>query len=661
MKIIRIFPKEESELIPGSSHFSKKLNFMILKDLMEEKQLNLHQPLLSVRRFSSTVTSETDYKRKIDNSLTRLPLSPAYKSELKSGPSRNAGNVPFVWEKAPGRPKDESKPKTSKTVEEPPITPNFPPGRVSKIKQQVTDMRIGSTVSNSQNVAYLDRKVTKCESSKEETKEKESYDSDDGGDAYLDAFDTLSRTESFFLSSSVSGLSGWDGQEGPPSRSFSRDQKACDFMIDRFLPAAKAMISQTPHYASKKVHVGQEQQKQKKKEVNKVNSRSLNQHRPKYLPLYTKVVDTEESDDCNVESENYSTTACGLFPRFCLLNPIPGLRMVDKVQRNVVHGMQAKSAASNIESTKEQTRTPCGKKSVESKSCFTEEKEILCLLVKSKHGIDPHHRGCSKLVSCESTQGDSSYESSMVEKTLYVDSAHKVKSQTNNIRGDSETLRKDNSIYKNRLVGSSLENSKGLDALDVKAASQPKSSESLDSPFLVCYENSNNDRQMEMTYHSKTIESKKQGLAKLGNQGSDLHKDFVVISSPKVVECKKIINSGSEEYRRVRISDILTQDTEVDLKNQPAAKSNDGKIDLERQCTMKLDLEEISDASYFGLPLVLPSLKAPSESWLKRTLPTISKKNIDTHSNLVANAPSRIFNTTSLCPKWETIVKSSKF
>ena len=50
---------------------------MMLKDLMEEKQLNLIQPLLSVRRFSSTFASETDHKGKSDNSLARLPLPPA--------------------------------------------------------------------------------------------------------------------------------------------------------------------------------------------------------------------------------------------------------------------------------------------------------------------------------------------------------------------------------------------------------------------------------------------------------------------------------------------------------------------------------------------------------------------------------------------------------
>ncbi|KAL5184154.1 hypothetical protein HKD37_17G047903 [Glycine soja] len=253
----------------------------MLKDLMEEKQLNLNQPLLSMRSFSSTLASKTDHKGKSDNSLARLPLPPAYKSELNSVPERNVGNVPFVWEKAPGRPKEESKLQTQ-DFEKPPFTSNFPLGR----QQSLAETRTGSTLSNSQSVASLDKKATKH--SKAETREKESSGSNDGDEAYEDARDSLSRTESFFMSCSVSGLSGWDEQE----------------------------------------------------------------HRPKALPHYTQDIDGEESDDYS-EYENYTTTTCGLFPRFCLLNPMPGLRMVDRVPTNAAHGMQAKSVASHIGSSKE--------------------------------------------------------------------------------------------------------------------------------------------------------------------------------------------------------------------------------------------------------------------------------------------------------------------
>ncbi|KAL9322379.1 hypothetical protein ACSQ67_010432 [Phaseolus vulgaris] len=533
---------------------------MILKDLMEEKQLNFNQPLLSVRRFSSTVANETDRRSKTNNSLARLPRPPTYQSELKSVPVRNGGTVPFVWEKAPGKPKDESQLQAQAAEQPPFVTP--PLGRVSEIKQQsVSEMRTGSTLSNSKRVASLDKRVAKY--SKEENMEKKSSYSDDGGESYKDAHDTLSRSESFFVSCRVTG---WEEQEAQSYGSFSSDhQQARDFRIDRFLPAAKASASGASHYVYKKAFVGQEQQKQKKREENEESSHPLNQHRPKALRNYIQDIDREESenesDDCN-EFERYTTTTCGLFPRFCLLNPIPGLRM-DKVQRNAAHRMQAKSGASHIGSTKGQLRTTCG---------FTEEKEILDILVKSKHGTDPNQRGCSKIVSCESTQHDD-YESQVHEKTMYVDSVHKVTSETSTIGGDYETSRRDSGVYNNLSVDSSC----------------------------------------------------------------------------KMIGCKEI-NSESQGYSRRKNSNSLNQNSEVDLKSQLSAKwvdkecsldsskvRNDGKIDLESQRFTKSGHQETSGASCFGLPTVLPSLKAPSESWLKRTLPTISKKNMTSGSSLIAN------------------------
>ncbi|WVY99332.1 hypothetical protein V8G54_025402 [Vigna mungo] len=496
---------------------------MILKDLMEEKQLNFNQPLLSVRRFSSTGANEGDRRSKTDYSLARLPPPLAYHSELKSVPVRNAGTVPFVWEKAPGKPKDETKLQTQAAEQ--------PLGRVSEIKQQsVTEMRTGSSFfSNSQRVASFNKRVAKY--SKDGNTEKESSYSDDGDESYKDALDTLSRSESFFTSCSLSGLSGWEEQEAQSYGSFSSDHRqARDFMIDRFLPAA---TSEAPHHVSKKELVGQEQQKQKKRQAN-----------------------LEESDDCN-EYEKSRTTTCGLFPRFCLLNPIPGLTM-DKVQRNAAHGMHAKSGASYIGSTKGQV---------------TDKKEILDILVKSRHGTDPHQRVRRKIVSCESSQHD--YESQVHEKkTTYVDSVNKVTSQTNTRGGDYETWRRDNGVYNNPSIDSSSE----------------------------------------------------------------------------MIAFKEIINSESQGYSRINNSNSLNQNSEVELKSHLSAKwvdkeccmdsskvRYDGKIALERQRFTESGDQETSGASCFGLPLVLPSLKAPSESWLKRTLPTISKNNVTSRSSFIAN------------------------
>ncbi|KAJ1441839.1 hypothetical protein SESBI_01040 [Sesbania bispinosa] len=687
---------------------------MILKSPMEEKQLDFNQPLLSVRRFSSEVASENDNKRKTDKSSAKLPPPPSYRSELKSGPVSNPGTVPFVWEKTPGRPKNESKLQTQ-AVERPFITPKLPPGRVLKVEQQdfdkvpkgksVTQSRIESTVSDSQSVASLDNKVTKHESQKEVIQEKESSGSDDEDETYLDALDTLSRTESFFMNCSVSGLSEWDDQEVQPSKSFSTDQQARDFMIGRFLPAAKAMASETPqvHYNSRKPHVKQEQPRQVRKAVTGAKSRPLDQKWQKVLPHYAQDIGREESEDESDDdrSENYAPKVCGLFPRFCLLNPIPGLRMEDRILNSAVHGVQGKSIASHRRTAKVDARTASyGKKSLNSQSGFTKEKDFLGVPEKSKHEIEPHRRGCSRSSAYERTQLDSSCESPVVEKTLYVDSVHKVKSSsscysemkgpTNNKGDDFETLRKDSSIEKNPSIDSSVEDSKHLGIVDEKAALQPKSSVPLDSCLLVSSGKLSDDMQIEMTNHSDKMYSEKQVLTKPGYQGSNLDHDLVAISSPEMVECKKIeseskVSSCKESSDGLIQNPVssrnlkLTSELEFDLKSQQATKlvdqecthgsrenpsvlaSSKGvgnrKIDSQNQLPMKLRHGETSDASSLKLPLALPLPKAPSESWLKRTLPTVPSRNISSRSNLAANihAPTQ----TPKDPKWEIIVKSS--
>ncbi|XP_039686746.1 uncharacterized protein [Medicago truncatula] len=370
---------------------------MLVRDLMEKKQLNLNRPLLSVRRVTSKIASESDNKRK----STDNPL-PYYKSELNSGPVRNAGAIPFQWEKTPGKPKDMS----------------------------VIEEGIGSTVSNPQNTACLDKKVIKHESEEDGIEEKvnSDSDSDDGDESFQDACDTLSRTESFVTRCSMSVYDDHEAQVNPYG-SFSGDEKARDFMIDRFLPAAKAIISENSQRASKKpVLIGQGQKKQPWKIGSAEKSSPLNQHRPK--SLRHKEGGILESDG----SQNFptNTTACGLFPHFCLSNPMPGVRTENKVQNNA----GCNSTASPIETKKEHARPQL-------------------------------ERGCGEPLARDSTQLETSYESPIVEKILYVDSIQKTKFQMNH-KGDF-----------------SLDNSQRLDVVNVKAASEAKILQSLDLEHAV--------------------------------------------------------------------------------------------------------------------------------------------------------------------------------
>ena len=337
---------------------------MNLKNLMEDKQLDFNRPLLSVRRVSSTaVSSQVDNKKKTDKSVPSIPLLPFYRSELKSGPVSNPGTVPFVWEQAPGRPKDESKAKTRALQQ--PHTPKLPPGRFPNVKQKtfdkfsestaVTESKTENVVPRSQNVLSLDETVTKHECTEEKVELEEFSSSEDGDEAYLDALDTISRTESFCMNCSISGLSGLDVPDVKPSGSLSTDPQARDFMMGRFLPAAKAMASETPPHASWKQPVQREQLRQGEKVVNRDKRSPCNHYGQNFVPQYAHNNNGEESEN---EADDYdgseisSAKVCGLLPRFCLrnsfclMNPVPGMRMQPSRNGSSVRKVRAKSSYS---------------------------------------------------------------------------------------------------------------------------------------------------------------------------------------------------------------------------------------------------------------------------------------------------------------------------
>ncbi|XP_058773949.1 uncharacterized protein LOC131648183 [Vicia villosa] len=487
---------------------------------MEKKQLNLNQPLLSVRRFTSTIASESD--KYTDNSSAKLSYLASYKSELSSGPVRNAGAVPFQWEKTPGKPKD---------------------------------------------ISVIER-------------EKEGgSDSDDGDESFQDARDTLSRTESFFRRSSVSSD---DREVNVRSNGrLSSDGQGRDFMIDRFLPAAKAMISETPQCASKKAGFGQGQQKQIWKIGSSEKLSPVNQHKPKSVRHREGGV--FESGD----SGNYITnsTACGLFPHFRVSNPMAGVRMENKVQSNA----GCSSTVSPFETS------------------------------KAEHARPSYKRGCRESLVCESPA---------VEKTLYVDFIHRAKFETNHNGDDFEALKRDSDIYENLSVDSLLENNRGLDDVNMKRALEAKFPQTLDSPFIVRSENPNSGMQVDSE--------------KLGIQGSGLDQDSVSISSPNMVECKKIY------YEKLIKDSAFDRQSSAKLIDREQTMEYDRKIDLESQCGLTLGHQELTGAtSFFEIPLILPSLKAPSESWLTRTLPAISTKNT---SSKLKPCCKYIYRTASLYP-----------
>ncbi|XP_039011311.1 uncharacterized protein LOC120140392 isoform X2 [Hibiscus syriacus] len=278
--------------------------YMSLKNLMEDKQLDFNRPLLSVRRFTSQVAgSESEGNKKTDNSLNKIPSPPIYKSELKSGPIRYPGTVPFVWEKTPGQPKEE-KNTQARALDKPPIAPKLPPGRALNDKQQPS-------------IKGSDAKTfASCQTEMEETG---SSGSKDSGEAYVDALDTLSRSESFFLNCSVSGLSELDGSDMKPSGIFSSDPQTRDFMMGRFLPAAKAVASETPPYATRKQPIEREPPRQIKELVSVDKQQPHRAFSPKKFLHYAQDDLLEETeDDCYSQSDTIQLMSVAYFLSSCL-------------------------------------------------------------------------------------------------------------------------------------------------------------------------------------------------------------------------------------------------------------------------------------------------------------------------------------------------------
>ncbi|KAH7844323.1 hypothetical protein Vadar_026848 [Vaccinium darrowii] len=194
---------------------------MLLKILMEEKQLNFNRPLLSVRRIPSKVSTEKDDKKMTGKSLPSIPPRPSYKSELKSSPVRKPGTVPFVWEQSPGKPKDENHIQPCN-----PIIPQPPPGRILKATPSVPEKVHEKEASSSVEEYAMQNGYG------EEYTMQNWY----GEAAYVDARDTLTRTDLFFLTCTLSGLKG---PKVEPSRTFSADHGNRDFAIGSFLPVCR--------------------------------------------------------------------------------------------------------------------------------------------------------------------------------------------------------------------------------------------------------------------------------------------------------------------------------------------------------------------------------------------------------------------------------------
>ncbi|KAK1412289.1 hypothetical protein QVD17_33418 [Tagetes erecta] len=230
---------------------------------MDEKQLDLNAPLLSVRRLSASTSDLA-----AANSSRKKSI-PVIKSQWEPEQEvTKPAAVPFIWEQIPGQAKDRKKPESQQP-------------KSSQISQRF-----------------------------------------DAEPMQVDENETLS------MSFSCNYSEGDTDTEC--SRSFCSDFQTRDYLMNRFLPAAKSMIVETPQYVAKKQ---EEPVVEPPKYVKKVYSGEL---RPLLLEKYPVNSYNHESDKESVVVDDDvkkkpSKKGFGFFlPRICtkrsscLSNPMPG-------------------------------------------------------------------------------------------------------------------------------------------------------------------------------------------------------------------------------------------------------------------------------------------------------------------------------------------------
>ncbi|XP_024987268.1 uncharacterized protein LOC112522403 isoform X1 [Cynara cardunculus var. scolymus] len=402
---------------------------------MEDKQLNINQPLLSVRRFSSITASKKNESRRTRIYHPTMRVVESCKTELNSKPMKNTGSVPFGWEHSPGRPKDETD-KQIQTEENPPSLPKLPPGWDLKPKRKDSDNITEEFITE-----YGSAKSAKKESSESGNDD----DDDDTDEAFMDALDTLSRGESSFYNCSASGVSGLESAV-KPSGILSADPKIRNFMMGRFLPAAKAMASEIPQNIYRK-NVVKEKPLEVKKIANMDNKKVQLRYGPNFLQDIGQNNEEEDSDYDYDEHGNISSKLCGFLPRFCLkgsvghVNPVSGTRTANRT-----HATSSSSISSFSETENEPARIAVYEHRSFDRSSVPEttNQNIYNRLqgceisnIGSQSSVPERNNSSTQkqratsfkeLLADEKNKNETDGQDVLIEKTLYVDTVHMIRS-----------------------------------------------------------------------------------------------------------------------------------------------------------------------------------------------------------------------------------------
>ncbi|KAL5839346.1 hypothetical protein ACOSQ4_011954 [Xanthoceras sorbifolium] len=654
---------------------------------MEGRKLNFNAPLLSVRRYSTTpvVSSDRENGKITGNSRpSRQYTIPFYRSDLNLEQVTEPATVPFVWEQIPGKPKDgDPEPQQPEEVS---VTPRLPPQRTLAIikyplEKEFEDRPQTESCSSNDNVTGLD-----C--FKQGNDEQGNSDLENDDDVYSDALDALSSTDSFSMSCSVSGLSGSDGELVKPSGTFSTDPQTRDFMMRRFLPAAKAMALEPPQYASRKQPAVAVEQP---RVVNKVVSedRKPPPNQCTVIPHYGQDVDEEESEDevdDYDETDNISSKACGLLPRLCLnkslclLNPVPGLKVR-------THSSMSSTSDSEV-------RKP-GKAAYVESQIKTVKKNASNIVYKHQSdsgGRSPKLLGIENKMTCGSNRFTHSNEQQMTNRSSPFRrgiSPYRNERPQSPFRGVGflGVPKETENPKASRLNLYGKGSSKSQELLPRRSFNKGSVSPVIEKTLYIdtvkfteksCSNSSSSDIKGLRDSVGKGFETSRKSRGTEENASAELSLQDLkcqdIAKEESILEAKIF---GSVEARRSSFSGILHPRSQADTvecsrmgpvldqecKSLECKKvTADGNLNSSSEPNLEVDDPGYISSGFEQSPLPPPLPKTPSESWLWRTLPSVPSRNPFSHSSVGTtrfnprkqDAKPPLTNT-----KWETIVKTS--
>ncbi|XP_010542726.1 PREDICTED: uncharacterized protein LOC104815844 [Tarenaya hassleriana] len=592
---------------------------------MEEKRLDFDRPLLSIRRPSSTPTSEPGNRtRSHDSAAPKMLTPPVYKSDIRSGPVRNPGTVPFQWEHKPGKPKDDNKSDSQVLEQQPRLVPKLPPGRTLNVREN------GSGRKAETEVVVQTKHGNAAIAENARSSSRSEYDDCDGNEAYVDVIDTLSRSESFFLNCSVSGVSGLDG---PNLHPFLSDPRTRDFMMGRFLPAAKALASETPPHLTRKPPLPKEQPWQIKKEVvpkiNMKHTKTVQRHFLVQQQERWEDSGDEEEDDESVTRKSTMPGVCGLLPQICLkssfgvLNPVPSMRA--QAQRAVSVRSRPSNHPNSIRCHENENKHGNGARHEQRLSPRCQKTEMQ--EVKMKSNTEAKQSPCGR--TAQKPNGSSAPQGEEAFAVATFISQEKEKAE-NYVHVSMDNPRTKTSKNFGELLASD-------DNRWEPCHDSPVSEKTLYVDTVHTVRSPKTDAKVQAEFESPSMEDLQ---VKDVQELSD-----ITVDEPPVQEFSECRSRKENEHEQAT----------VPLQG----------IDLEVQTQKSSSPSDESSNGYQQQLLPPPLPKAPSDSWLKRTLPTmppsknpstwISLGNAETFSKIQAFH----LQISPANPTWETMVKTS--